>query len=165
MWNTSVAGVRTSQSVEGHKHEGTKNNIKLYLPLCFYMISIFLQGREYSFTAALGISCRERARREVYKPVYSSINECQVDHWINPWRPTHGVCGQRGNAYQSTNNLETATILWTQETNISLTPSNQHWAPTKKSQSVSYRRKINMNKTSTNLNTWLTLLPYVKHYV
>jgi hypothetical protein len=50
-----------------------KKNIKLYLPSCSYTISIFLQGREYSFTAALEISCRERARREVYKPVYLSI--------------------------------------------------------------------------------------------
>lgn len=73
MWDTSVAGGRTSQSLEGHRHEGTKNTIKLYLPVCLYTISIFLQGREYSFTAALGISCRERARREVYKPVYLSI--------------------------------------------------------------------------------------------
>jgi len=70
-------------------------------------------------------------RKSKERSVQTCVLEYQVDHWIKPWRPTHGVCGQRGNAYQSTNNSQKFTIHWIQETNLSITPMNQQKAPIK----------------------------------
>jgi hypothetical protein len=64
-------------------------------------------------------------RNSKERSVQTCVLEYQVGHWIDTWRPTHGVCGQRGNAYQSTSNHKTVTVHWIQKTNMSVTPLNQ----------------------------------------
>lgn len=125
-WDTSVAGVRTSQSLEGHRHEGTKKYYKI-VPSCMPVYHINIPPRARIFFHSCTWNFMQRKSKE--RSVQTCVLEYQVGDRIHIRRPTHGVCEQRGNAYQPTNNHKMVIAHWIQETDISITPMNK-WAAT-----------------------------------
>ena len=128
-WRASHVRYKCSRSQDftitaGTQTWGHKKYYKI-VPSCMPVYHINIPPRARIFFHSCTWNFMQRKSKE--RSVQTCVLEYQVGDRIHIRRPTHGVCEQRGNAYQPTNNHKMVTAHRIQETDISITPLNK-WA-------------------------------------